>query len=539
MNPDRRDSLRLFETIRPNDAYGFFLHLQQGRGGRSSVIAEVTMKIIPAVIFTLICLVSSLYAASLPDKVKGLYVPASGFEERRIKEIVYYSKLAGMNTAVLHVKDPFGRIYWKSLNSRAISAAAVYGGSSLENALKILTQSNFWKIAKVDVFADHKLVTKYPEKGIRRVDGKGPWKDKNGLYWANPCDEDVWDYIIALCTELVWMGFDEIQFDYVRFPSDGKLGDLLSPERECEKSKSQCISGFLETAYNRLKPEGVVISVDVFGLTAWKTDDFGIGQILEDFSPFVDVICPMLYPSHFPYGFKGWGDPSRYPEKIMMLSVKNLSRRTDKPVRPWVQGFWYPREAINSQIDGIEKAGLESWAVWNARGRYTTTFKALEARMDTVFPEPVFYLPVDALKESEPRKVMGNKVLVHYTDYEKGFSMYCLESPQKNGSSAYNNPAKVLKLFDEAVMDRILAKRKVRFSRKESRSSKIMKLARLAASDLGVPVTKMRPVPVYISWDGPCRFRRSIPGNHMKLYLAAQNGKKLSMADSVEKSGGQ
>ena len=140
-----------------------------------------------------------------------------------------------------------------------------------------------------------------------------PWTDANDLHWANPSDSRVWDYNIALSKELARMGFDEIQFDYVRFPSDGDLSIISYPNTLPGFSKSDCIASFLEKAHDELKPLGVSISADVFGLTAWKTDDFGVGQVLEKMAPHLDVICPMFYPSHFPSGFLGKQSPGEFP----------------------------------------------------------------------------------------------------------------------------------------------------------------------------------------------------------------------------------
>ena len=113
----------------------------------------------------------------------------------------------------------------------------------------------------------------------------------------------------------------------------------------------------------------VVISVDVFGLTAWKTTDFGVGQVLEEIVPYVDIICPMFYPSHFPVGFLGKKVPGDYPLEIMELSMKRIQKRTNKKIRPWIQGFWYKPEKIIAQLDGIANAGASSWEIGRASCR--------------------------------------------------------------------------------------------------------------------------------------------------------------------------
>jgi len=137
--------------------------------------------------------------------------------------------LAGINAAVLHVKDPQGWIRWKSNNGLSAEIGAVASNSLVENALRQLKTRGFWTVAKLDVFADHQLVTRRPDMGIIDIQSGNPRSDKKGLYWANLFNQMVWQYNIALCNELVRLGFDEIQFDYIRFPSGGDLSAAGSP----------------------------------------------------------------------------------------------------------------------------------------------------------------------------------------------------------------------------------------------------------------------------------------------------------------------
>ena len=253
--------------------------------------------------------------AALPEKVNAIYLPSHCFTERKITEFAHYAALTGLNAVVLHVKDPYGRIRWKSNNQLARKMGAIASNGLVEHTLRRLKEQGFWCIAKLDVFADHRLVYNNPFMGILDIRTGGPWNDKNGLYWANPYNRKVWEYNIALCRELVDLGFDEIQFDYIRFPSDGDLSVTNYPIKPDNLTRTECIGKFLETAYRKLKPTGVTISVDVFGLVAWKTEDFGVGQKLEAMAPNVDVFCPMFYPSHFPKGFIGQQISRRKPAR--------------------------------------------------------------------------------------------------------------------------------------------------------------------------------------------------------------------------------
>ena len=367
--------------------------------------------------------IASGTCAALPENINAIYLPSHSFTDRKISEFSHYARLTGLNAVVLHVKDPYGRIRWKSNNQLAKKMGAIASNGLVEHTLRRLKEQGFWCIAKLDVFADHKLVYNNPFMGILDVRTGGPWNDKNGLYWANPYNRKVWEYNIALGQELVALGFDEIQFDYIRFPSDGDLSVTNYPFKPDDLTRTECIGKFLETAYRKLKPTGVTISVDVFGLVAWKTEDFGIGQKLEAMAPNVDVFCPMFYPSHFPKSFLGHQNPGENPLEIMELSTKRMQKRTGKKIRPWIQGFWYTPEDINAQIDGLSQAHTNSWSVWNPSGNYAATYAAIAARLNQVFPEPQFYPTITEIGQNDERVIPGQSKIVNLTNYKQGLSL--------------------------------------------------------------------------------------------------------------------
>jgi hypothetical protein len=254
--------------------------------------------------------------AAFPANVKALYLPSHCFTERKISEFIHYSRLAGINAAVLHVKDPHGWIRWKSDNALAAEIGAVAAHGRVESVLKTLKAKGFWTIAKLDLFVDHRLVTQQPEMGILDIRTDGPWLDKNGLAWANPYNQTVWEYNIALACELAALGFDEIQFDYVRFPSDGDLTSTYYPSRPEHLTKTRCIGNFLEFAYGSLQPLGVTISVDLFGLVAWKTEDFGVGQLIESIAPTWMSSAPCSTHPIFRRDFWAGSSPEIIPLKL-------------------------------------------------------------------------------------------------------------------------------------------------------------------------------------------------------------------------------
>ncbi len=479
----------------------------------------------PFLIFCLSCAViildilgSTRSYAALPDTVKAVYLPPHCFTERKVSEVSHYARLAGLNAAVLHVKDPHGWIRWNSGNRLAREMGAIATNGRVEKALRQLKEQGFWCIAKLDVFVDHRLVRNNPYMGILDVRTAGPWQDKNGLYWANPYNSMVWEYNLALCRELVELGFDEIQFDYIRFPSDGDLSSIHYPVKPDGLSRTACIGKFLETARKQLKPADITLSVDLFGLVAWKTEDFGVGQKIEAIAPNVDVICPMFYPSHFPKGFLGHNNPGEKPLEIMELSTKRLQERTGKRIRPWIQGFWYSPEQINAQIDGLQKAGTGSWSVWNPTGNYAATYAAIEIRTNQDFPEPKFYPSLTEICKKNDRVLPGNSKIINLTNYKKGYSIISLEASANGIAKSYSTLIQVLGTLDEGIMDRILELRDIPFTRLTGKYKKKLRLAELLCQDLQIDPRMLRPTPIYIDWQHDCRFTRTIPVDRLSTY---------------------
>ncbi len=465
--------------------------------------------------------IASDTCAAQPENIKAIYLPSHSFTDRKISEFTHYARLTGLNAVVLHVKDPYGRIRWKSNNQLAKKMGAIASNGLVEHTLRRLKEQGFWCIAKLDVFADHRLVYNNPYLGILDIRTGGPWNDRNGLYWANPYNSKVWEYNIALCRELIELGFDEIQFDYIRFPSDGDLSVTNYPFKPDNLTRTESIGKFLETAYRELKPTGVTISVDVFGFVAWRNEDFGVGQQIEAMAPYVDVFCPMFYPSHFPTGFLGRQNPAEIPLEIMELSTKLMQKRTVKKIRPWIQGFWYTPEDINAQIDGLCQADTSSWSVWNSSGNYSKTYAAIAMRLDQVFPEPQFYPSVTEISQNDELVISGRSRVVNLTNYRQGYTIISLEESAQGVAKSYSTLIQVLGTLDEGIMDRILAAREIPSSWKTGKYKKKLRLAELICRDLQVDPRVIRPKPIYIDWQNDCRFTRTIPRDHLSNYRIA------------------
>jgi hypothetical protein len=476
------------------------------------------------VIFLLATAFSSLsFAETSNDGVNALYIPPHKITRRTFDEVVHYATSTPVNAVVLHVKSPKGKLSWPSEHALAIRLGAGVNHSGLEKHVARLKEDNIRTIAKLDVFADHRLAEAFPELSVMDRTSDTPWSDANGLHWANPSDSRVWDYNIALSKELARMGFDEIQFDYVRFPSDGDLSTISYPNTLPGFSKSDHIASFLQKAHEELKPSGVIISADIFGLTAWKTGDFGVGQVLEKMAPHLDVICPMFYPSHFPAGFLGKKSPGEFPELIMQASMRSMMQRTDKPIRPWVQGFWYPPQQIVAQIDGIENASGSSWSIWSPTGRYGVSYQAMAARSGVTLSKPKFYPSVTDLLSEKDRSTQGINAVVNFTSFKMGYSILSLESSENGKRSRYSSPSAILATLEEGIMDHILKKRAVPFNPNGEPYTKRKLLSDLLCSDLGKDARRMRPGPIHIDWAKDCTFSaKGIPPERLNMYTQIQ-----------------
>jgi hypothetical protein len=259
----------------------------------------------------------------------------------------------------------------------------------------------------------------------------------------------------------------------------------------------------------------------LFGLVAWKTEDFGVGQKVEAIAPNVDVICPMFYPSHFPKGFLGRQNPGEFPYEIMELSTRRLKKRTGKKIRPWIQGFWYTPGDINAQIDGLSRAQTDSWSVWNPSGRYATTYAAIAARLNQVFPEPQFYPTVADISQKKERVVPGKSRVVNLTNYRQGYTILSLEESGKGVGRSYSTLIQVLGTLDEGIMDRILTAREIPFSRLTGKYKKKLRLTDLLSLDLQINPRVLRPGPFYIDWQHDCRFTHDIPQDRLSRYRLA------------------
>jgi hypothetical protein len=243
-------------------------------------------------------------------------------------------------------------------------------------------------VARIVVFKDMYLCTKRPDLAIKNKRTGRPWVNPDGYLWADPYSREVQDYNISSALSAIKSGFDEVQFDYVRFPARGRIEDCSFTHNPKGWEKWKAIENFLGRAREAIAPYKVPLAVDVFGVMAWASErDYdSTGQRLDKMARYVDVMYPMLYPSHFDKGFEGYKNPADEPYYFMHEGCRRVVREvkdSNIKVIPWIQGFKlratnFNEDYILKQKKALEDVGLKSFLVWNAGNDYSVTWNAFK-----------------------------------------------------------------------------------------------------------------------------------------------------------------
>lgn len=324
-----------------------------------------------------------------PEPVKGIYMTACAAAtpsfRAKLEKLVEETEL---NTIIIDLKDYSGTISFETTHPLLRDSEGT-GCRIADLALFIETlhQKNIYVVGRVTVFQDPYYAKKHPELAVLRKSDGAVWKDRKGLSFIDVSAQPYWDYIAAISEEGYRIGIDEMNFDYIRFPSDGDMKDIAFPHsaalltRDPEGGKTEALRVFFSYLYERLSPQGIVLSADLFGMTTTNTDDLNIGQVLESAAPYFDYIAPMVYPSHYPPNFNGWKDPNKVPYEIVNFSMSEAARRlvaassTSAKLRPWLQDNDYPvpytPAMVRAQMQATYDSGLTSWMLWDAANTYT------------------------------------------------------------------------------------------------------------------------------------------------------------------------
>ncbi|MFD1778208.1 putative glycoside hydrolase [Fredinandcohnia salidurans] len=328
-----------------------------------------------------------------PDAIRGVYVTAHSAGGDRFSQLVQLIDNTDLNAMVIDVKDDFGYLTYvppQGSNHQKISKDYIKDPTAM---LKKLEEKQIYPIARVVVFKDSVLAQQRP--GLSFKDGDKVWKNGRGEAFVNPFLKEVWDHNVGIAIEAAKLGFQEIQFDYVRFPEgferrDSSLtysmGEYEKVDLDNVQKRVSAVTDFVAYAKEKLEPYNVKVSVDIFGYTATLPEAPGIGQNFSKISEHVDVISSMIYPSHWTSYF-GIPRPDLEPYRLVSEYAKvenhKLNQIENRPVsRPWLQDFtasWlgkgnytvYGKDEIEAQIKGLQDQGIHEFLLWNAGNSYT------------------------------------------------------------------------------------------------------------------------------------------------------------------------
>ncbi|MCI0542189.1 putative glycoside hydrolase [bacterium] len=316
-----------------------------------------------------------------PDSVKAVYMSSWVAGTVSIRD-----KLVGLideteiNAVIIDVKDYTGKISFKPEDPYLV---AVGSGENripdIRALIADLHEKDVYVIGRVAVFQDPYFAQIHPELTVKRGDG-GTWKDRKGAVWLDTGSEVVWEYAVRIGEEAYNVGFDEINFDYVRFPSDGNMEDIFFPFSR-NRDKREVVREMWKELGWEMKKAGIPSSVDIFGMTTTAQDDMNIGQFFEDSLLYFDFVAPMVYPSHYPDGFNGFANPAANPYAIIHYAIGEGVKRAEaastspKKIRAWLQDFDlgadYGAKEVRAQIQALNDLGLDSWMLWDPSNVYT------------------------------------------------------------------------------------------------------------------------------------------------------------------------
>ncbi len=320
-----------------------------------------------------------------PHSVRAAYLTYYGVADRGIRQrVLDLVSRTELNAVVIDVKGDRGMIPYRTGVQAAIDAGAQGPViiKDFEEQLAGWKAQGIYTIARIVAFKDNLRANTRPDLAVIDTRTGKPWTDRENLAWVDPFREENWDYLIAVAKEAVAKGFDEVQFDYVRFPTDGKLSAARYSQTNNPSTRLPAIAGFLAKARRELGPTGAFLGADVFGYTAFNANDTDIGQRIEELSAHLDYMCPMVYPSGYHLGIPGFRNPVQHPYEVVKESVRLTRQRSQNPamqVRPWLQDFkdyafdkriFGPGE-VTAQIRAANDAGASGWMLWNPRNDYT------------------------------------------------------------------------------------------------------------------------------------------------------------------------
>ena len=290
-------------------------------------------------------------------------------------------KTTVINAIVVDIKEYEGEVYIPGVKMAEKAGAYVPAIPDVAAWIADLKRQGIYTVARIVVFKDNIMPRKNKSLAVKNPQGE-LWYDRHHVTWLDPYNPEAGRYNLLIALEASKLGFDEVQFDYIRFPTDGTLKQMRFSHPYDKDAAPRALVSFLQQARQLLHPLGTKISVDVFGLTTTVTSGMGIGQRMSPMAEQVDYVCPMTYPSHYAKGEYGIPNPNDQPYKTIHLAMhdalKALGPSGQAKLRPYSQdfslkgrGIHYGKKEVRAQMQAAADLGLPSWTLWNARCSYT------------------------------------------------------------------------------------------------------------------------------------------------------------------------
>lgn len=326
-------------------------------------------------------------------EIRGIHLTAWGSGSKKFRrQILEKIRDSVINAVVVAVKETDGKVYVSGVERAHKYGSYVPAISNPEEMVEDFKKAGLYKIARIVVFKDNHLARQRQDLAVKTPEGK-IWKSYNGATWVDPYNREIWDYNLQIAIRCAKLGFDEIQFDYIRFPSEGPISLCRYSKPHTEQSAVNNLKEFLRYTREKLALYNVKISAAIFGLTTTITHDMRIGQNIETLAESGDYIYPMMYPSHYEKGNYGLKNPNANPFKVINYGLKDACERLREnycKIRPYLQdfslGYRYGPNEVRAQIIAARKNHIKSWILWNPGNRYT--WSALTPHSYKMFIEP-------------------------------------------------------------------------------------------------------------------------------------------------------
>ncbi len=337
-----------------------------------------------------------------PEPLRGVYMTSCIASGKQLRApLLAFVEKTEINALIIDIKDYTGMVSIDTSDPRFVMNSKGCSIPDIKAFIALLHEKHIYVIGRVTVMQDQVFTKSHPDAAVKRKSDGETWKDKKGLAFVDPGASEYWQYMIDLGKASYGVGFDEINYDYIRYPSDGDMSNAKFT-RSGSSTKATVMKKFYTALGNGMREAGIPISADLFGMTTTNNDDLGIGQVLENALPNFNYVAPMVYPSHFPPHFNGWNDPNMVPYEIIKFTMAKAVERANlleeqesgfikssttpkfsptgkyaNRLRPWLQDFDYGKDYtevdVRAQMKGTYDSGLTSWMMWDPRNVYTTS----------------------------------------------------------------------------------------------------------------------------------------------------------------------